>query len=83
MARKIITEETKQQILTLYKQGVKLKYIGETTGLTPTTISNIVKPYLRSGEIKARVPSFVGRKPIHKGQGNWKPYEKKRLQSCK
>lgn len=73
MARKIITEETKQQILTLYKQGVKLKYICETTGLTQPTISRIVKVSFGA----MRKPFRPGRKITPRGQGNWKPYEKK------
>ena len=75
MARKIITEEMKKQVVSMYRQGLKLRVIADTTGLSQPTISKIVRPLFASGEVKPHVACMVGRRPIR--TGNWKPYIKK------
>ena len=75
MARKIITEEMEKQVVSMYRQGLKLRVIADTTGLSQPTISKIARPLFASGEVKPHVACMVGRRPIR--TGNWKPYIKK------
>lgn len=76
MARKIITEEMREKIKNLYKQGLKNREIGNLVDLAPETVSRIVKVFIDNGSLEPKRPSAIGKKRAPKGQGKGK-YVKK------
>lgn len=72
-----IDDETIQKIKTLYKQGLSLKEIGILVGLTPQSINKVMRPFIASGEVKAKRPGKIGKPPVPRGQGKHKTYIKK------
>ena len=72
-----IDNETIERVKTLYKQGLNLKEISILVDLTPQSINNIVRPFILSGEIKARRPGKIGKSPTPRGQGKHQTYVKK------